>query len=71
LKKGITTMPKKKKPARTRPQRLVEQALADVEKLELDLKKVKKALKMMPHSPVYGPKCPWRIGDIGIPGKRF
>jgi hypothetical protein len=47
----------KKKPAKRRRHPLVIQALADVKKLELDLKKVKKDLIMMPHTPVYGPRC--------------
>jgi hypothetical protein len=53
-------MPKKKKPARRRRQKLVgiKQALKDVEKLELDLKRVKKTLKMMPHTWSYGEWCP-------------
>ena len=57
-------MAKKKKSARRKRWPLVEKALADVEKLELDLKKVKKNLMMMPHTYTYGPKCtmPYR-GD--------
>jgi hypothetical protein len=50
-------MPKKKKPARRRRYPLVEQALENVEKLELELKKVKKNLEKIPYHPTYGPKC--------------
>ena len=56
-------MPKKKKPTRRRRLKLVRQALAEVEKLEVDLKKVKKSLMMMPHTYTYGPKCPMPYKD--------
>jgi hypothetical protein len=49
-------MSKKKKAAKGK-RNLRGQALADIKKLELDLKKVKKDILQIPHCPTHGTGC--------------